>query len=374
MQSVFCCVPNKYRPVRAMLHRSLEIKQMWVQSFSCMTETCDLTSLSLSFLIHTQESNDTYLCQDAFSSKQQKIWTELKKIIIAFTSYSRKFWGPEDSEWRAVGALAPFLSSSLALLGAPLCEGFVFTLPSFTVERRPQAATMEACFLVPIQWKRVNSFPLNHGIKPFLQSDWINLVCLSTPLPVKIADCPRPRDQISHWAGEWYDHDSFKLIRIHPWSWSLTGFLEERQTPFLEALRWTAFWGERAWAGVAGCRVRLGSRERTPFPAVLHFYDQKQLSLVWWWMLTRLILVIISQHIQRSNYYVVHLKIISSYMSIISQLKQKWLVKLEIQLCRWIPWKLCSRHKIWPFKELIKTKAFPSYLESLSGPNVLWST
>ena len=36
-------------------------------------------------------------------------------------------------------------------------------------------------------------------------------------------------------------------------------------------------------------------------------------------MLTRLIVAIISQYIQKSNYYVVHLKLISCYVSIISQ-------------------------------------------------------
>ena len=47
---------------------------------------------------------------------------------------------------------------------------------------------------------------------------------------------------------------------------------------------------------------------------------KKTCNYVQGWVLTRLIMVIISQYIQISNHYVVYLKLIC-YMSIISQLK-----------------------------------------------------
>ena len=44
---------------------------------------------------------------------------------------------------------------------------------------------------------------------------------------------------------------------------------------------------------------------------------------MWWWILTKLTLVLILQYVHTSNLYVVHLKLIQCYMSIIAQFKTK---------------------------------------------------
>ena len=53
-------------------------------------------------------------------------------------------------------------------------------------------------------------------------------------------------------------------------------------------------------------------------------------NYVWWWILTRLIVAIISQYTPKSNHYVCHLKLIC-YMSIILQSKNKNNCKIKNQ-------------------------------------------
>ena len=50
-------------------------------------------------------------------------------------------------------------------------------------------------------------------------------------------------------------------------------------------------------------------------------WQRKKNCNMWWWMLTNFIIVIISQHLQILNHYIVHPKLIPYFMSNISQFK-----------------------------------------------------
>ena len=108
-----------------------------------------------------------YLCQEAFSSNQQRIWSKPTKIIITFTWYSSKLRGGEDSEWSTIRTPAPFLYNSLALLYPPLCVGF-FKLTSFTIQRRSWAApTATICFPSSEKVKKLLPEPGNKASPSF---------------------------------------------------------------------------------------------------------------------------------------------------------------------------------------------------------------
>ena len=133
----------------------------------------------------------TYKMHSALRNrKSEPNWPKSSSCLPGIAGNSEVVW----TEWSPTRVPAPFLYNSLALLCPPLCVGFVLQPTRFTIERRSWAATMATWLLVPFQWKRVNSFHLNHEIKPFLHSDWINLVCFALPFPSEnCSDWPRPR-------------------------------------------------------------------------------------------------------------------------------------------------------------------------------------
>jgi len=70
--------------------------------------------------------------------------------------------------------------------------------------------------------------------------------------------------------------------------------------------------------------TKLKSQLSSLSPASLHpVFCFFCLLSSWYWMLTKLIMVIILQHIHISNHYVLYLKLRQYYMSIISQWKKK---------------------------------------------------
>ena len=113
-----------------------------------------------------------------------------------------------------------------------------------------------------------------------------------------------------------------------------------------------------------GCNVQHGDCTWTAYLKVaerlnLKSSDHKKRNFstyVWWWMLTRCTVVIISQSIQIMNHHIAHLKLVQCYVSIISKFlkRHRFPPNIKLQTCRKrrdssrTPG-VCFQLKSWPF-------------------------